>query len=165
MSQHASHPRHYTAKWFPFSGRRLPPRPVSPCLHHWRGFAVNVAEPATVLEAKQLNVCQENAVWGRTCVLNHTLGCVFVVQTCMHVHMFVPMCVVGTQQQSRAKSSHEAPLELGLETMTLGNVIPPTGWLACDTQSHGSGVHQCTVALWQKPSGVVLCSAAPNPEV
>lgn len=33
------------------------------------------------------------------------------------------------------------------------------------TQSHGSGVHQCAVALWQKPSGVVLRSAVPNPEV
>lgn len=75
------------------------------------------------------------------------------------------MRAVGIQQQSRVQSSDEAPLELGPETMTLGNVIPPTGWFACGTQSHGSGVHQCTVALWQKPSGVVLRPAAPNPEV
>lgn len=70
--------------------------------------------------------------------------------------MFVPMYVVGIQQQSQVQSSDETPVELGLETVTLGNVILPTGSLACDTQSHGSGVHQCTVALWQKPSGVVL---------
>lgn len=88
LSQHASHPRHYTAKWFPFSGRRLPPRPVSPCLHHWGGgFAVTVAKPATVPEAKQSNVCQKNAV-GEGLALNHILGCVFVV-ACAYVCPYV----------------------------------------------------------------------------
>lgn len=46
----------------------------------------------------------------------------------MHVRVFASMrAVVGIQQQSRVQSSDEAPLELGPETMTLGNVIPPTG--------------------------------------
>lgn len=104
--------------------------------------------------------------WGKDlCIKSHSWLRICSLNVYAHAYDCPYMCVVGIQQQSRVQSSDEAPLELGLETMTLGNVIPPTGWLACDTQRHGSGVHQCTVALWQKPSGVVLCSAAPNPEV
>lgn len=62
--------------------------------------------------------------WGQDSgVKSHSWLC--SLNICVHVHLFVPMCAVGIQQQ--VQSSDEAPLELGPETMTLGNVIPPTG--------------------------------------
>lgn len=91
-----------------------------------RGVAVTVAEPATVLEAKQLNVCQKKMQWGEdSSIESHSWLC--SLNTCVHVHMFVPVRVVGIQRQLQVQRSDEAPLELGPETMTLGNVIPPTG--------------------------------------
>lgn len=90
------------------------------------GVAVSVAEPATVPEAKRLNVCQKKMQRGEdSSIESHSWLC--GLNICVHVHMFVPMRVVDMQQQSRVQRSGEAPSELGPETMTLGNVIPPTG--------------------------------------
>lgn len=73
--------------------------------------------------------------------------------------MYAPICTADKQQQ--IQSSDEALLE----PVTLWNVILPTGLFACDTQSHGHRVHQCTVALWHKLGGIALCAVAPNPVV
>lgn len=141
---------HYTAKWFPFQWQTLAASAritMLPSLSvgGW-GFACIVTELATVPEAYQLYI-SEGSGEGRTSALNHSLGCLCNSNMHVRVCMFVRMRVAGTQQQSHVRSSDEAPLELGLETMTLGNVVPPTGFLAFDTQSHRSGGHRCTVDL------------------
>lgn len=107
-------------------------------------------------------VSEKQCSGGRTPVLNHILGCVVWRYVCMCICLYP---YVQWAYSSKYRAQTKTPLKPGLDTMTLWNVIPPTGLFACDTQSHGSGVHQCTVALWQKPSGVVLCPVAPNPEV
>lgn len=54
------------------------------------------------------------------------------------------------------------PRSSGPQTVTLGNVIPPTGgWLACVTQSRGASVHYSVPPSAQR-CNVALCCLSPN---
>lgn len=90
--------------------------------------AVTVAEPAAVPGAKQLNVCQKNCSergGEDSSIKSHSWLC--SLNTCVHVHVFVFVCVCGGRTAAELRRSPPPLLELGPETMTLGNVIPSTG--------------------------------------
>lgn len=83
----------------------------------------------------------------------------------MHVHYVCPLAFGGHTAAVVRTELRRGPLRAWAGDHDLGKCHSAHGGGSPVTQCHGSGVHQFTVALWQKPSGVVLRSAVPNPEV
>lgn len=118
LSQHASHPHHYTAKWFPRRGRRSPPQPVTLCLHHSEERGVWVAVGGRRSYCCRASHCAEGkSSWMLagvdSSIKSHPWWCTLKKS----VHMFKTIRAVDMLQW--AHSSDVGPVEPGLKTTTL----------------------------------------------